>query len=174
MSGTNIPSTPFDGNFKAVLVPAILDVDKPMLSEASAASAIEASCYFTGDGLAITVDEQTITDERLCSTSTFEKRGRKTHAIQSTYIDNTNSPAHSEYNAVREACNEGATHFLITRRNIPFENEFAEDQLVRVYPIECGFPAEVPAEANSVTRTTQKWFVTGDPGIDVALVGAGG
>lgn len=162
-----IPSTPYDGNVRAVLAPAVADVNAPTAAELTAG--IDISCYLTGDGLAIAVDQQSITDERLCSTSTFEKRGRKTHSVDVTYIDNTNSVAHAAFNEAREALDEGSVHYLVTRRNLPYETAFADSQLVRVYPVEAGFPAEVPGEANSVTRTTSKLFVTGDPGIDVAV-----
>lgn len=164
-----IPSTPYDGNVRAVLVPAVANVNAPTVAELTAVAAVDISCYLTGDGLAISVDQQTISDERLCSTSTFEKRGRKTHSVDVTYVDNTNSVAHSASNAAREALDEGAVHYLVTRRNMPYETAFASTQKVRVYPVEAGFPAEVPGEANSVTRTTSKLFVTGDPGIDVAV-----
>lgn len=164
---SEIPSTPYDGNVRAVLAPAVADVNAPTAAELTAG--IDISCYLTGDGLAISVDQQSITDERLCSTSTFEKRGRKTHSVDVTYIDNTNSVAHAAFNEAREALDEGSVHYLVTRRNLPYETAFADSQLVRVYPVEAGFPAEVPGEANSVTRTTSKLFVTGDPGIDVAV-----
>ncbi|WP_413455997.1 hypothetical protein ACLQ8T_05815 [Glutamicibacter sp. FR1] len=162
-----IPSTPYDGNVRAALVPTVADVNAPTAAELT--SGIDISCYLTGDGLAITVDQQTISDERLCSTSTFEKRGRKTHSVDVTYVDNTNSVAHAAFNEAREALDEGAVHYLVTRRNLPYETAFEAAQVVRVYPVEAGFPAEVPGEANSVTRTTSKLFVTGDPGIDVAV-----
>ena len=167
---SEIPSTPYDGNVRATLVPSIADVTKPKVTELTAG--IDISCYLTGDGLAISVDQAVITDERLCSTSTFEKRGRKTHSVDVTYIDNTNSVAHAAFNEAREALDEGSVHYLVTRRNLPYETPEAASQIVRVYPIEAGFPAEVAGEAKSVTRSTSKLFVTGDPGIDVAVLTA--
>lgn len=160
-----IPSTPYDGNYKAVFVPTL-----DTLSAALLTAGDDLSCYFTGDGLQITVDEATITDERMCSRSTFEKRGRKTHAIQTTYIDNTNSVAYESSNLATETLAEGTVGYLVTRRNLPYETAFAAGQTVRAYPVEAGFQAEVPGEANSVTRITQKLFVTGDPRIDEPVV----
>jgi len=164
-----IRSTPYDGNVKAVLVPAIADVKNPTVAELTGAGVIDISCYLTGDGLAISVDQQTVSDERLCSTSTFEKRGRKTHSVDVTYIDNTNSVANADQNEAREALEEGSHHYLVTRRNVAYETAIAAAQKVRVYPVEAGFPAEVPGEANSVTRSTSKLFVEAEPGIDVAV-----
>lgn len=167
---TEIRSTPYDGNVTALLVPAIADVKKPTVAELTGAGVIDISCYLTGDGLAISVDQQTVSDERLCSTSTFEKRGRKTHSVDVTYIDNTNSVANADQNAAREALEEGSHHHLVTRRNVSYDSPITADQKVRVYPVEAGFPAEVPGEANSVTRSTSKLFVEAEPGIDVAVV----
>lgn len=163
-----IPSTPYDGNFKAVVVATLADAQTP--SAASLTAGDDLSCYFTGDGLQITVDEAVIADERMCSRNSFEKRGRKTHAVQTTYVDNTNSVANQASNLATETLAEGTVGYLVTRRNVAYESPFAAGDKVRVYPIEAGFQAEVPGEANSVTRITQKLFVTGDPGIDVAVV----
>lgn len=163
-----IPSTPYDGNFKAVVVATLADLTKPGATVLEAGD--DLSCYFTGDGLQITVDEATITDERMCSRNSFEKRGRKTHAVQTTYVDNTNSVANQASNLATETLEEGTVGYLVTRRNVAYEEPFKAGDKVRVYPFEAGFQAEVPGEANSVTRITQKLFVTGDPAIDVAVV----
>lgn len=163
-----IPSTPYDGNFKAVIVATLADAQKP--SAAILTAGDDLSCYFTGDGLQITVDEAAITDERMCSRSTFEKRGRKTHGVQTTYVDNTNSVANQSSNLATETLEEGTVGYLVTRRNVAYEEPLKAGDKVRVYPFEAGFQAEVPGEANSVTRITQKLFITGDPGIDVAVI----
>lgn len=157
-----VPSTPIDGNYKAVLIPLAADLSAIKLTEANAAGAVEMSCYFTGDGLAITVDEQVITDERLCSKQTFEQPGRVQYGIEATYIDNTNGPYETEHNKAVEALAPGATHVLVTRRNLPFEQDFAVGESYNAYPVRAGVQREVPPEANSVSRSTSKLFITGD------------
>ena len=63
-----IPSTPADGNIKTVLVPTVANLAAPTKAEATAATAIDISCYLTAGGFALTVDQATITDERECDT----------------------------------------------------------------------------------------------------------
>lgn len=159
---SEIPSTPSDGNVKVVLVPEIADGSAPTVTELDASSAVDISCYLTGDGLALTSEQATITDERLCSTQVFEQPGRKTNTAEITYIDNTNSTNETESNAAAEALAEGSVHYLVTRRGVAYEDAFEADQKVSVWPITAGMPREVAPEANSVIRSIQKLFVTGD------------
>lgn len=157
-----VPSTPIDGNYKAVLIPIAADLKAIKLTEANAAGAVDLSCYLTGDGLAITVDEQSITDERLCSRQTFEQPGRVQYGAELTYIDNTNGPYETEHNKAKEALTQGATHVLVTRRNVAFEEDFKADEEYNAYPVKAGVQREVPPEANSVSRSTSKLYITGD------------
>lgn len=157
-----VPSTPLDGNYKAVIIPDVADLSALSAAVLNGATAKDLSCYFTGDGLAITVDEQTITDERLCTRQTFEQPGRVQYGAEATYIDNTNGPYEEEYNDAVEALAPGTVGILVTRRNLPFEDEFATGQKYNAYPFRAGAQREVPPEANSVSRSISKLFITGD------------
>ena len=168
-----IPSTPADGNTAVWFVPAIADPSTPSLSDLSAESVVDLSCYLTGDGLNLTSDQATITDERLCSTQTFEVPGRKTNTAEITYIDNTNSPHETDSNEAAETLVEGASGYIVTRRGVPYEEAIAADQKVSVWPIQAGAQREVPPEANSVIRTIQKLFVTADVHQKVAVAAGG-
>lgn len=169
----DIPSTPSDGNVAAWFVPAIADTSAPTVTELSAASIVDLSCYLTGDGLNLTSDQATITDERLCSTQTFEVPGRKTNTAEVTYIDNTNSPHETDSNKAAETLVEGARGYIVTRRGVPYETPVEAAQKVSVWPIEAGEPREVAPEANSVIRSIQKLFVTGNVHQKVAVATAG-
>ncbi|MBF6672445.1 hypothetical protein [Glutamicibacter sp. FBE19] len=157
-----VPAQPIDGNYKAVIIADQADLTALSAAVLNGATATDLSCYFTGDGLAITVDEQVITDERLCSRQTFEQPGRVQYGVETTFIDNTNGPYETEYNEAVEALAPGTTGVLVTRRNLPFEDVFATGQKYNAYPFRTGAMREVPAEANSVTRSTSKLFITGD------------
>lgn len=157
-----VPSTPIDGNYKAVLIPAAADLTAISAAIANGVGIVDLSCYLTGDGLAITVDEQVITDERLCSRQTFEQPGRVQYGAEVTYIDNTNGPYETEHNKAKDALAQGATHILVTRRNVAFEEDFAADEEYNAYPVKAGVMREVPPEANSVSRSTTKLYITGD------------
>ena len=156
-----IPSTPADGNMLVLDVPAIADADKPTIAELTASSVEDLSCYLTGDGWSPSKEQASIADERLCSTETFERPGRKTRGLEITYIDNTNSPYATEFNKAVDTLTEGTDHYLVTRRGLPYEEPLAVGQVIEIWPVTAGEQREVAIEANSVTRTIQKLFVRG-------------
>ena len=171
MAGTNIPSTPFDGNMAVWIVPAIADPSAPTAAEITAGK--DVSCYLTPDGYAPTIDQATITDDRLCSTETYGQPGRKTRGLVLTGIDNTNSTYEEEFNELVEALVEGTDMFVVRRRGIPYETAIAATtQKVSVLPIKPGVKQDVAPEANSVIRSTWTCFITGQ-GYDDVPVAAG-
>lgn len=167
-----IPSTPSDGNVLVLLVPAIANTAAPTVTELTGAGVIDISCYLTGDGLNLTSEQASIADERLCSTQTFEQPGRKTNTAEVTYIDNTNSSLETDSNKAAETLAENSKHHVVTRRGVAYTADIAADQKVSVWPVTAGMQRDVPAEANSVTRTIQKLFVTGDVQQKVAVAAA--
>jgi hypothetical protein len=157
----DIPSTPADGNVSVLVVPTIADPAAPTVAELTGASVVDISCYLTSDGYSPSLDEQVISDERLCSTQTFERPGRVTRSLDTIYIDNTNSPNEATDNKAKETLVPRSEHFLVVRRGIPFDTAYAANQEVRVTPIQCGEYNEQPPEANSVLKIAQKQFITG-------------
>lgn len=168
----DIPSTPSDGNVATWLVPAIADTTAPTDAELAAGTAVDVSCYLTADGFQLTVDQATITDERLCSTETFGQPGRKSYTLTLTGIDNTNSANEADFNELVEALAEGQDQFLVRRRGLPFDTAVAAGQKVTVIPFKPGVKQDVPPEANSVTRSTWTCFVTGAVQVEVEVAGA--
>lgn len=167
-----IPATPADGNVAVWFVPAIADPSAPTVAELTGAGVVDLSCYLTGDGLALSVDQATISDERLCSTQVYGQPGRKTFTASVTYIDNTNSDNETDSNEAADTLIEGTSGYLVTRRGLPYEVAPAADQKVSVWPIGAGMPTEVAPEANSVLRTTQALYVQGEVHQKVALTAA--
>lgn len=168
MAGTSIPSTPFDGNMAVWLVPTIANPDAPTAAEIAAG--VDISCYLTPDGYAPTVDQATITDDRLCSTETYGQPGRKTRGLVLTGIDNTNSEFETEFNALVDTLVEGTEMFVVRRRGIPYETPVAAAQKVSVLQGKPGTKVDVAPEANSVTRSTWTFFITGEGYDDVPVV----
>ncbi|MFJ4287973.1 hypothetical protein ACIPY0_20210 [Paenarthrobacter nicotinovorans] len=165
-----IPSTPADGNFLALIVPAIADTAAPKLTELNAAGVVDISCYLTAGGWKPSLSEQVITDDRLCSTQTFEKKGRSQRSLEVEYIDNTNSPNAEDFNKAKDTLVPGSKHFLVTRSGMPFDAAKAVGQKFSVRPIEAGEYNDMPPEANSVLKTGQKLFINGKTQTDVAAV----
>lgn len=167
---SNIPSTPSDGNIKTILVPAIANPAAPTVAELTGASVEDISCYLTKDGFALTVDQATITDERLCSTQVFGKPGTKTYGLTLTGIDNTNTAFATTDNVLVDTLVEGASMYLARRRGKPFDTAIKAADKVTVIPFDVGVKQDVPPEANSVIRSTWTQFVSGDVETDVAVV----
>lgn len=165
----DIPSTPSDGNIKTILVPTIADPSAPTVTELTAAGVKDVSCYLTPDGFALTVDQATISDERLCSTETYGKPGRKTYGLTLTGIDNTNSDDEADNDLV-DTLVEGTQQYLVRRRGLPFDDAVATGDKVTVIPFQAGVKQDVAPEANSVIRSTWQCFVTGQVQVEVAVV----
>jgi hypothetical protein len=154
----DIPSTPADGNVKVVIVTTIANTLAPTAAELNAGSSVDISCYLTSDGWSPSLDEQVISDSRLCETETFEQPGRKSRTLTAQYIDNTNTAL---ANAAKTALVPGTALFAVTRRGKAYDTAFAAADKVTVSPIKPGAYNELPPEANSVLKISQKLFVTG-------------
>lgn len=161
MADTNLPSTPADGNILTVLVPEVADLDAPTLTEATAASAVDISCYLTAGGFALTVDQATITDERECDTIVRNAPGRKTVTLSITGIDNTNTAYAETDNELVDTLVEGSKWVAIRRRGKSHTEPLVAEDVVSVTSFTVGVRSEVPAEANSVLRSVWNAFVDG-------------
>ena len=165
----DIPSTPADGNVLVKIVPAIADTSSPKLTELNAAGAVDISCYLTGGGWKPSLSEQVINDERLCTTQTYEQKGRSQRGLEVEYIDNTNSPNATTFNKAKDTLVPGSSAFLVVRTGLPYDTALAVSQKVTIYPVTAGEYNDMPPEANSVLKTGQKLFVTGKVKISVAI-----
>lgn len=164
-----IPSTPADGNFKVVWVPAIADTKAPKLTELNAVGALDISCYLTGDGWNPTKEQATIPDPRLCSRQEYGRPGRKTPGLSITVIDNTNSDNATDSNEAVETIVENAQGYFVERIGVPYEDDFAADQKVSIYPATAGEKQILAPEANSVTRATIPQFIFADVQTDMTI-----
>lgn len=161
-----LPATPADGNVFVGIATAIADTSAPSLAT-DLASVVDISCYLTSDGFSPSLSEQTIADERLCSTATFEQPGRHQRSLDVIYIDNSNT---EDENDARETLVPGSNLFLVVRRGKAFDEALAEGDEVSIWPVKPGQYSELPPEANSVLKTAQKMFVTGPVSVGVAVV----
>lgn len=154
-----VPATPADGNVKVAIATVIAGL-APTVAEL--ADSVDISCYLTPDGFNYSVDQATITDDRLCSTESFAAPGRKTATFSLTGIDNTNVTEYeAEYNEMADVLEEGATRYAVSRYGLPFDEPFAAGQKVRLIPFRVGVKTEMAPEANSMLRSTWAAFVSG-------------
>jgi hypothetical protein len=164
-------STTADGNLKVTWVPAIANPGAPTVAELTAASAIDMTCYLTADGWSPGLDESVITDDRLCSRQTYEKPGRYTNTLSTTYVfRGQDIGAGITDNAAFKALKRGTTGFYVTRWGMAYETAYIAGQIVDVIPVQLGEQDKQPPEANSVHRLSQRAFVTNAVRRDVAVV----
>ena len=175
MADTNVPSTPADGNIKTVLVPAVADLANPTKAEATAATAVEISCYLTKGGFALTVDQAVINDERECDRIVRQAPGQVTAGLSITGIDNTNTTYESTDNELADALTEGSKWVAIRRRGLVHEEDLDTGDVVSVTEFTVGIKTEVAADANSVLRSQWAAFVTGhEPEATIVATAPGG
>jgi hypothetical protein len=158
---TQPASVPADGNLKVLFVATIADPENPTVAECTAGSVADLSCYLTATGFNPSTDEQTITDDRLCSRATFERPGRHTDSLEVTYVFNPASPGDDVAYQTLAYLEQG---FLVLRWGVPYETAIAAADTVDVYPIQCGIQKKQPPTANSVLMATQKLFIP-SPGV---------
>jgi len=165
----DVPSTPADGNVLVKLVAAIADTSAPKVAtEINAVGSVDISCYLTGGGYKPSLSEQVIQDERLCTTQTYEQKGRSQRGLEVEYIDNTNSANQTTFNKAKDTLIPGTAQYLVVRTGLPYTTAAAAGQKFSVYPITPGEYNELPPEANSVLKIAQKLFVTGQVKISAA------
>jgi hypothetical protein len=158
---TQPASVPADGNLKVAFVATIAVPGAPTEAELTAGSVEDLSCYLTGTGYNPSTDEQTITDERLCSRATFERPGRYSDSLEVTYVFNPDSPGDDVAYQTLAYLEEG---YIVTRWGVPYETAFAAGDIVDVTPVQCGIQRKQPGAANSVLMAMQKLFIP-SPGV---------
>ena len=158
-----------EGNVLVQFVPVIAAPGVPKLTEISAAGAVPLHCALTKDGLALGGDQQTGTDDRLCSRQSFEIPGSYTDTLDITYVHNPQATLPAD-NLAYTTLKQGVTGYVVVRWGKPWETALAVGNKVDVYPVTAGIQRKQAPEANSSLKVAQKMFVTGPVVRDVALV----
>jgi hypothetical protein len=158
-----------NGTVRAVFVPSLADQAEPVLGEISAVTALDFSCYATGDGINAETSENNVEDPRLCSKAVYEAPGDRTDTLEITYVFNPEVPAENE--AQLELV-EGRKGFVLLRWAVDAEKPWAADDIVDVYPTTLGAQRKNNPTRNGIHRITQKCFVTGKVQKDVVIAAA--
>lgn len=148
-----------DGTRRVIFVPAVADINAITIAEITAADNV--SCYLTGDGWTPSGEQATIPDPRLCSTTDFERPGRKTKSLTVRYVFNLDNPTDDE---ARLALTEGTQGVFVNvlQRVSSVEGDLpATGDWYEAWPVQLGEQMVMPAEANAVDRIEQRAFVTG-------------
>lgn len=160
MTSPTPQSLPADGNVKVLFVLAIANPEAPTVTELTAGTVLDLTCYLTPTGYQPATDEAVINDDRLCSRDTFEKRGRRTNTLQTMYVGRTQDAAGTD-NKAYTTLKEGTKGFFVERWGQDYEDPIVATDIVNVRPVELGVQIEMQPEANSVLKFSQKQFITG-------------
>lgn len=155
-----------NGTVRAVFLATVADITSPTLTEIGAASALDFSCYATGDGVSAETSEQNIEDARLCSKAVYEAPGDRTDTLEITYVFNPLVPTSDE---ARLELTEGRKGYILLRWAVDTETAFGAGDIGDLYPVTLGAQRKNNPTRNSVHKITQKCFVTGAVQKDVVV-----
>jgi hypothetical protein len=158
-----------NGTLRAIFVPSLADQAEPVLAEINAITALDFSCYATGDGVSAETNESNVEDPRLCSKAVYEQPGDTTDTLEITYVFNPKSPSNNEAHL---ELTPGRKGFVLLRWGVDSDVAWAADDIVDVYPVTLGAQRKANPTRNAVHRITQKCFVTGKVNKDVVVVAA--
>jgi hypothetical protein len=144
-----------DGQVKVLWVPTIADTTQPTVDELTGVGVIDLSCFLSSDGLATSADEQTITDERLCSTQTFTKPGRFTRGLQVKYVYDQQAAPNTDTNEAYETMKHLTDGYVVQRWGLDYETAVTAGDIVDVWPVTCGVQLKLPPEANTTLKVQQ-------------------
>lgn len=163
------PSVVADGNIKVIWVPTLADPAKPQVTELTGASIVDLSCYFTKDGLNRGGDEQTVSDERLCSVQVYARPGTYSDTLDVIYVYNPQTDS-LDTNAAFQTLKHLTEGYFVFRYGLPYAAAIAADQVVDVVPVACGRQRKQAPEANSVLKLAQQMHIISEVHDDVKIV----
>lgn len=132
--------------------------DKSKITKTEADAAKNVSCYLTRQGgFEQGGEQQTVTDDRYCSSQSFEIPGSKQKTLQVQYVFNLNEPTEDE---ARLALQEGTKGTIIRFFQKDEEDDsFDVGDWYDAVDVECGEQIPVEGEENAVDKIRQKLFV---------------
>jgi hypothetical protein len=164
---TQPASVTFDGTDLVLWVPTLGDPDFPTHTELTAGTVVDLSCYLSDTGWAPALTEAAVTDNRLCSSTDFQRPGRKGYALPMMYVFNPDVPADDE---ARLALTEGSEGYIVERPAVPFDTAIAGGDLVDVYPVVLGAQQPAGRTANNPWLMQQQAYLRGEKRTLVAVL----
>lgn len=138
----------------------------PTLAEMTAATALDATCYFRADGFTLTHSQERVDDTRLCDQSARESFGRSTFAVDNfSYIYKPgDASANTPGNLAYATFTPNSTGFLGVRYGTPAllsGAAIAAAQLFDIYAVEFGDRLKnIPVGDNAKHLVTQQVSLT--------------
>lgn len=129
------------GNVKLIYVATIADTEEPAMTELSAGTSLDVSCYLFEGGWQPAQEANKVTaPRRLCSRVVYEKFGTTTQSLGDIrYSVSPQAAAASDGKKALEKFVPGATGYLVERLGLDAVTvDFAVGQFVNLYPVVFG------------------------------------
>lgn len=153
------PSVPVDGNLLVLWVPAIADMNAPKMSEASAPSAVDITCYLVDSKVGVTKDQSSITDRRMCMTTGRQVPGAASLSSDDiVYVYDPQAPEGDPMNKAADVLAEQEVGFFLIRRGMPYTTALAAGQFVEVRHDQLGVRWDSSSATEDFSKYTQKIF----------------
>lgn len=156
-----------NGTILFLLLPAVANMLTPTITEATAGTVKDLSCYITGDGLALSTTENTVEDTRLCTKQNFESPGDFVEGLEITYVYNSLS---APDDVARLSLTPGLVKYALIRYGIDPDDAISTGDIVDVYKFRTGKQRKNTPGRNSVHTITQKLFLSAVTRADVAVI----
>jgi hypothetical protein len=156
-----------NGTILFLLLPAVANMATPTITECTAGTVKDLSCYLTADGLSLSTSENSVEDTRLCTKQVFETPGDFTESMELTYVYNSTSPSDD---VARLALTAGVVKFAVVRYGIDPDDTISTGDIVDVYKFRAGKQRKNTPGRNSVHTITQKMFLSAVTRPDVAVI----
>lgn len=138
------------GRERVQFVPAVADMNNPTVEECTASGAVDISCYLIKGEWNLTGEQATGTDERICSEQAGTVLGPTTYSMeQAQYVYDPQAEDAAEDNLAYDALKPGTKGFVVDRRGLKSGEDFAADQKVDVYQVECGAQIRMPVSTDA-------------------------
>jgi hypothetical protein len=147
-----------DGMTKVAWVTSIANTHAPTAAELNAGN--DWTQRVTPDGLKTDPTTADVNTSSLASQFDTNQPGRTSYVCEVTFKRGTLGAPDDQPKAT---LTKGAVGFLVVRRGAPYANPFATGDVVEIYPVACGEPANVAPTANEVMKFTSPMKVTSDP-----------
>lgn len=175
----NIQAFLEDGMVKTVFVTTIADPKAPKVSELTGAGKVlDLSNYLTADGFSMTHSQDTIDDDREGTAEVGAIPGQEKYTDTTLrVIDNTNRGGTGKTSTVPneavEKLTKGTTGYIVRRRGLPSDEEFAAGQIVTVLPVTIGIKTPVAHATNQRQLSQITYSVSPGAQDETATVVAG-
>ncbi|WP_405019550.1 hypothetical protein OHV05_24440 [Kitasatospora sp. NBC_00070] len=152
-----------DGKTRVHWVATIANPAAPTAAECTAGS--DYTPRITPDGLKIDPTTADVDTSSLASTFDTKEVGRVSYDTELTFKRGTTPSDDLPYTTLRY----GVHGYLVVRRNLDYATAFAAGQIVEVYYVACGEPANISPAANEVAKFKSPMKVTTAPGTLVTV-----